>query len=43
MIGRKEFGFETLRGELEKLLDSYGDEIRASRKRLEKSKANYAV
>ena len=42
-IGRKEFGFETLNRKLENLLNSYGDEIRASGRRLEKSKANYAV
>ena len=42
-VGRKEFGFETLNVKLEELLESYGDEIRASRRRLEKSKANYAV
>lgn len=42
-IGREEFGFETLNKKLENLLSSYGDEIRASRRRLEKSKTNYAV
>jgi len=42
-IGIKEFGFNTLSEKLNGLLDSYSDEIRASRKRLQKSKKNYAV
>ena len=42
-IGIKEFGFNTLSGKLNGLLNSYSDEIRASRKRLQKSKKNYTV
>ena len=42
-IGMKEFGFEMLSEKLNGLLDSYTDEIRASRRRLQKSKKNYAV
>ncbi len=42
-IGIKEFGFAMLSEKLNGLLDSYSDEIRASRKRLQKSKKNYAV
>lgn len=41
--GIKEFGFKMLSEKLNVLLDSYTDEIRASRKRLQKSKKNYAV
>jgi len=42
-IGMKEFGFAILSEKLCGLLNSYSDEIRASRKRLQKSKKNYAV
>lgn len=42
-IGKKEFGFDMLSAKLNSLLDSYSDEIRASRRRLQKSKKNYAV
>ncbi len=42
-IGRREFGFDALERSLTRLLDSYSDEIKASRRRLEKSKTNYAV
>ncbi len=42
-IGKKEFGYTTLRNKLSQVLESYGDEIKASRKRLKKSKTNYAV
>jgi glycosyltransferase involved in cell wall biosynthesis len=42
-IGMKEFGFEMLSEKLNGLLDSHKDEIRASRRRLQKSKKNYAV
>ncbi len=42
-IGLKEFGFSILSEKLNGLLDSYQDEIRASRKRLQKTKKNYAV
>ena len=42
-IGIKEFGFDMLAKKLNDLLDSYTDEIRASRRRLQKSKKNYAV
>ena len=41
--GIKEFGFDMLTKKLNGLLESYQDEIRASRKRLQKSKKNYAV
>ncbi len=43
MIGKKEFGYKTLKEKLNQVLESYGDEIKASRRRLEKSKTNYAV
>lgn len=43
VIGRKEFGFETLTRGLLGLLDDYSDEIRASRRRLAKSLASYFV
>jgi len=42
-IGKREFGFDMLSAKLNSLLDSYSDEIRASRRRLQKSKKNYAV
>ncbi|MCK5201692.1 MAG: glycosyltransferase, partial [Spirochaetales bacterium] len=42
-IGMKEFGFDMLSEKLNGLLDSHKDEIRASRRRLQKSKRNYAV
>lgn len=42
-IGMKEFGFEMLSEKLNGLLDSHKDEIRASRRRLQKSKKNYTV
>jgi glycosyltransferase involved in cell wall biosynthesis len=42
-IGLEEFGFETLRVRLEEVIESYGDEIRASRKRLRKSMARFSV
>jgi len=42
-IGKREFGFNMLSGKLNTLLDSYSDEIRASRRRLQKSKKSYAV
>jgi mannosylglucosylglycerate synthase len=41
--GKKEFGFDMLSEKLNELLESYSDEIRASRRRLQKSKKNYAV
>ena len=41
--GMREFGFDMLTKKLNGLLDSYTDEIRASRRRLQKSKKNYAV
>jgi len=41
--GIREFGFEMLTDKLNTLLNSYSDEIRASRRRLQKSKKNYAV
>jgi mannosylglucosylglycerate synthase len=42
-IGKMEFGFDMLTDKLNTLIDSYSDEIRASRRRLQKSKKNYAV
>ena len=40
---KREFGFDTLRTKLGRLMDLYGDEIRASRQRLAKSKVRYSV
>lgn len=42
-VGKREFGLTRLRDDLARVLDDYGDEIRASRKRREKSKARYSV
>ncbi len=42
-IARREFGMETLRAKLKKLFSEYGDEIRASRKRVQKAKTRYSV
>lgn len=42
-IGKKEFGFEKLKSCLSLLLEDYGDEIRASRKRVQRSKMEYSV
>lgn len=42
-IGRKYLGFKTLREKLGHLFTEYGDEIRASRKRIAKSKVTYSV
>lgn len=42
-IGKREFGFDTLRERLGRLMSAYGDEIRASRQRLAKSKLSYSV
>lgn len=42
-LGSKEFGFSTLEKKLNLLFDSYGFEIKASRKRLIKSKASFFV
>ncbi len=41
--GMREFGYKMLSVKLGNLLESYSDEIRASRRRLQKSKKNYAV
>lgn len=41
--GKHEFGFKSLHTKLDEVLSSYSDEIKASRRRLEKSKTNYAV
>ena len=41
--GYREFGFDILEKKLEMILDSYGSEIKASRKRLVKSKVVFAV
>jgi glycosyltransferase involved in cell wall biosynthesis len=42
-IARRHFGFETLRSKLSSVISNYSDEIRASRKRLKKSKMSYSV
>jgi glycosyltransferase involved in cell wall biosynthesis len=42
-IASHEFGLPTLQGKLESLLADYGDEIRACRQRLRKSKRSYSV
>ena len=42
-IAKREFGMETLRTKLARLFELYGDEIRASRKRVGKSKTRYSV
>jgi len=41
--GKKEFGYNILSAKLNGLLNSYSDEIRASRRRLQKSRKSYAV
>ncbi len=42
-VGAREFGLGKLRERLTTVFDAYGDEIRASRKRLRKSMARYSV
>lgn len=42
-IGSREYGLGKLRERLDAVFESYGDEIRASRKRLGKSMARYSV
>ena len=42
-VGMQEFGYSMLSGKLNNLLEFYSDEIRASRRRLQKSKKSYAV
>jgi mannosylglucosylglycerate synthase len=42
-IGNREFSYKTLRQRLCKVLDEYGDEIRASRRRIRKSRLRYSV
>ncbi len=42
-IGAKYFGMGTLKRQLSELMEDYGDEIRASRKRIKKSKTLYSV
>ncbi|MEE8441596.1 MAG: glycosyltransferase, partial [Spirochaetia bacterium] len=42
-IAKTEFGLDVLRDRLNKVLSVYGDEIRASRQRLMKSKLHYSV
>ena len=42
-IARRNFGFDTLRQKLNGVISDYTDEIRASRKRLKKSKMSYSV
>jgi glycosyltransferase involved in cell wall biosynthesis len=42
-IGKKEFGYDKLRSCIKSLFEDYGDEIRASRKRVQRSKWSYSV
>jgi len=42
-IAQKEFGYAKLKQCLSRALEEYGDEIRASRKRIKKSKMEYSV
>ena len=42
-IASQEFSFEVLKNKLTLILEDYGDEIRASRKRLQKAKRDYYV
>jgi glycosyltransferase involved in cell wall biosynthesis len=42
-IAKREFGYNTLSHKLQKVFSDYADEIRASRRRLEKSKLLYSV
>ena len=42
-IAKREFGFDTLNLKLKNLLSDYSDEIRASRKRVARSKVSYSV
>ena len=42
-LAREDFGLDTLRSKIQFLLADYADEIRASRKRVKKSKLNYSV
>ena len=42
-VARREFSMATLERRLNAVLEEYGDEIRASRKRIAKSKARYSV
>jgi glycosyltransferase involved in cell wall biosynthesis len=42
-VGKTEFGLSRLSEKLDAVLTEYGDEIRASRKRLRKTKARYSV
>jgi glycosyltransferase involved in cell wall biosynthesis len=42
-LASKEFGFDTLRSKIRLLMTHYADEIRASRKRVKKSKLRYSV
>jgi glycosyltransferase involved in cell wall biosynthesis len=42
-LGKNEFGLESLTEKIRDVFDDYGDEIRASRKRIEKSKWIYPV
>jgi len=43
LVGAREYGLGRLRERLDAVFSSYGDEIRASRKRLSKSMARYSV
>ena len=42
-IGNKEYGLKRLKKCLKTVFDDYGDEIRACRKRIKKSKISYSV
>lgn len=43
ITGKREFGFRTLEKKLDEILESYSDEIKASRRRLEKSRLTFSV
>lgn len=43
LIAKNEFGLDVLRRRLQKVLSVYGDEIRASRQRLAKTRMHYSV
>ncbi len=42
-VGQKYFGYNALRRMIRSVFDDYGDEIRASRRRIRKSKTRYSV
>ncbi len=42
-VGQREFGYDTLQKKLEAVMEHYGDEIRAGRRRIERVSARYSV